>query len=51
VPSIASKFAENMRFSGCLPSPLATEVARKWLIDPAAVERVLSELTNGSNQS
>ncbi len=43
-PRVAAGFAENMKFSDCLPSSLALEVARQRLIDPAGVRRVLSEL-------
>jgi ATP-dependent Lhr-like helicase len=50
-PSIAADFAENMKFSDCLPGPLATEVARQRLIDPAGVERVLGELTVGTSET
>lgn len=50
-PSVAAEFAENMKFSDCLPGPLATEVARQRLIDPAGVERVLGELTAGTSET
>lgn len=50
-PSIAAEFADNMKFSDCLPGPLATEVARRRLVDPAGVERVLRELTDGASQA
>jgi ATP-dependent Lhr-like helicase len=43
-PSVAAQFAENMKFSDCLPAPLALEVARQRLVDPAGVRRVLEEL-------
>lgn len=43
-PSVAEMFADNMKFSDCLPQPLALEVARQRLIDPNGVERVLGEL-------
>ncbi len=45
-PGIAGEFAENMKFSDCLPEVLALEVARRRLLDPHGVERVLSELTD-----
>jgi len=43
-PSIAADFADNMKFSDCLPEPLAIEVARQRLLDPEGVKRVLAEL-------
>ena len=43
-PQVAAEFADNMKFSDCLPPALALEVARQRLIDPAGVRRVLSEL-------
>ncbi|MGY6502459.1 MAG: DEAD/DEAH box helicase [Acidimicrobiales bacterium] len=49
-PSIAAPFAENMKFSDCLPPALALEVARQRLVDPAGVRRVLDELwTDGGD--
>ncbi len=47
-PSIAHDFAENMKFSDCLPDTLALEVARQRLVDPAGVRRVLQELGAGT---
>jgi len=46
-PSVAVEFAENMKFSDCLPPALALEVARQRLVDPAGVQRVLDELGTG----
>lgn len=43
-PSVAAEFAENMKFSDCLPDELAIEVARQRLVDPDGVKRVLDEL-------
>jgi ATP-dependent Lhr-like helicase len=43
-PGIAADFAENMKFSDCLPPALAMEVARQRLVDPPGVRRVLEEL-------
>jgi ATP-dependent Lhr-like helicase len=43
-PGVAAEFADNMKFSDCLPPVLALEVARQRLIDPAGVGRVLEEL-------
>ncbi len=43
-PSVAADFAENMKFSDCLPDALALEVARQRLLDPKAVKRTLDEL-------
>lgn len=43
-PSVAGEFADNMKFSDCLPPELALEVARQRLIDPPGVRRVLDEL-------
>lgn len=42
-PSIAHDFADNMKFSDCLPDTLALEVARQRLVDPSGVNRVLRE--------
>jgi len=50
-PSVAAEFADNMKFSDCLPPTLALEVARQRLIDPAGVARVLEELSSGSSDS
>lgn len=43
-PAVAEAFAQNMKFSDCLPPVLALEVARQRLIDPPGVRRVLEEL-------
>lgn len=48
-PSVASEFAENMKFSDCLPPTLALEVARQRLVDPEGVRRVLEELGGEGN--
>lgn len=40
-PSVAADFADNMKFSDCLPEDLALEVARRRLIDPHGVASVL----------
>ena len=47
-PSVGAEFAENMKFSDCLPPALALEVARQRLIDPTGVRRVLAELGPGA---
>lgn len=43
-PRIAAEFADNMKFSDCLPPTLALEVARQRLVDPAGVRRALEEI-------
>jgi len=43
-PGVAADYAENMKFSDCLPETLALEVARQRLVDPVGVGRVLQEL-------
>lgn len=43
-PGIAADFADNMKFSDCLPDALALEVARQRLVDPAGVRRALEEI-------
>jgi ATP-dependent Lhr-like helicase len=45
-PTVAAQFTDNMKFSDCLPAPLALEVARQRLVDPAGVRRVLAELSD-----
>ncbi len=47
-PVVAAEFADNMKFSDCLPAVLALEVARQRLIDPAGVQRVLDEMGKNS---
>lgn len=49
-PSVAEQFAENMKFSDCLPLALALEVARQRLIDPAGLRRAIDELSPGSDR-
>lgn len=49
-PSVASDFAQNMKFSDCLPETLALEVARQRLIDPDGVARVLAELDSSDGR-
>lgn len=46
-PSVAEEFAENMKFSDCLPPALALEVARQRLADPVGVQRAINELNPG----
>lgn len=43
-PAVTEQCVENMKFANCLPPELALEVARRRLVDPAVVRRVLGEL-------
>lgn len=49
-PSVAAEFADNMKFSDCLPDALALEVARQRLLDSNGVRRVLGELSGAKDE-